>query len=466
MIREEIPEAPEHEKKAVTASAIKQIFEENKIKGDASVASLPAARSINRTVTMPLTDDAKIKQTLKFKIEPQIPYPIDQVICDGILIRKLSDSTEMLAIAVVKEPISDKVKTLEMAGVNPQTLILDALALADFYINPLDFSSDRVTALLIMDGRDSFLGFFQGDRLIGYRNLSPTAADGQWTTDKLVKELQRSIVGFQSSSEEMNEVGALCLAGHVPESLHKALQESFRELPVRIVEFNERKLVEIPPDSLHSADDFKLAIALAHAGLKESPNHINLRQEEFAPPSIISQMKPTLILTAAMLVVMVLAWFGNLQAQIYGQARRLNDLNDEIMEIFADTLPGISSPSVAENKIKEEQEKFRALRNYSSEYISPLEVLAEIVDSVPSDEKLALSEMHISDNVVRLRGTVDSFDDIDVFKTRVENSLLLSDVKIESAAKAEKGEKVTFRIRAQVGRESKSDGEAQPEDTA
>ena len=69
-------------------------------------------------------------QTLKFQIEPQIPYPIEQVICDGMVIRKLDDGTEMLAIAVTKELISAKLQAFEMADVSPQILTLDALALA------------------------------------------------------------------------------------------------------------------------------------------------------------------------------------------------------------------------------------------------------------------------------------------------------------------------------------------------
>lgn len=461
LIGEDIPEVPEHERTALTASIIKRIFNEHGLKGEVCVTCLPASQSINRTVTIPLTDDAKIRQTLKFQIEPQIPYPIEQVISDGMVIRKLDDGTEMLAIAVTKELISAELQALEMADVSPQILTLDALTLADFYINPLDFTPDRVTALLLVNSENTFLGFFVGERLIGYRNLDGMAQNGEGAAEKLARELQRSIVGFQPSMGGLNEVGVLCVAGQRTGLLHKVLQQTFREFPVRMVEYNEKTLVEIPPDFLDAADNYGLAIALAYSGLQTSANAINLRQEEFAPPSLISQVKPSIVFSTAVLVIMALAWFGHARAQIYYRSKHLKVLNEEMLQIFADTLPGTRSPSVAEDKIKEEQEKFKSLRNYSSEYVSPLEVLAELAGSIPPGTNLVLSELYISENVARLRGTVDSFDDIDIFKNKVENSPLLSSVKIESAAKAERGEKVSFRIRAQIGREANPNANSQ-----
>ncbi len=441
LIGEDIPEVPEHERALVTASIIKRIFNEHGLKGEVCVTCLPVSRSINRTVTIPLTDDARIRQTLKFQIEPQIPYPIEQVICDGMVIRKLDDGTEMLAIAVTKELISAKLQAFEMADVSPQILTLDALALADFYINPLDFASDRVTALLLVNTENSFLGFFVGERLIGYRNLDGMADHGQGAAEKLAKELQRSIVGFQPSMGGLNEVGVLCIAGQKSDLIHPVLQHTFREFPVRRIEYNERRLIEVPADLLDTADNYRLAIALAYSGLRASAHAINLRQEEFAPPSLISQVKASIAFSAALFVIMALAWFGHARAQIHYRSKELKALNEEM-------------PSVAENKIKDAQELFKSLGNYSSEYVSPLEVLADLAASMPPGANLALSELHIAEKVARLRGTVNSFDDINIFKNNVEHSPLLSNAKIESAAKAEKGEKVSFRIRAEIKRET------------
>lgn len=452
LIEREFPEAPEQETKAVAAETIRQAFRENGLDGSTCVICLPASKSINRVVSMPLTDPAKIRQTLRFQIEPQIPYPIDKVISDYVTIRKLDDGTEILAIAVAKEPIAERLQVLETTGVDPQILTLDALALADFYINPFDFSSDKITALLIANSESSFLGFFIGERLIGYRNLDGMPPDDENATAKMIKELRRSLVAFESSASESNEIGALCVAGPSAKTLWGVLQESFREIPVRNVEFNERMLVEIPPAFSEVAEEYELAIALAHAGLEAPANEVNFRREEYAPAPVLSRLKPNIMFSLAVLALMVVAWFGNVQAQIFSKSHEKKILNEEVMKIFADTLPGVKSPTVAKEKIKQEQEKFESLKNYSSEYVSPLEILAEVAKSKPGENTFALSDLAISDGSLRLTGVVDSFADIGVFEKQIEDSPLLSDVKqIGRAKKVEEG--INFRISAHIGME-------------
>ena len=132
-----------------------------------------------------------------------------------------------------------------------------------------------------------------------------------------------------------------------------------------------------------------------------------------------------------MLAVALVAWLASVQAQIHAQSNQMKALNGEMLKIFAETMPGIKSAAAAEKRIKLEQEKFKSLKNYSSEYVSALEVLAEIAKSVPEKTNLMLNDFVSSDNVLRMTGTVDSFDDIDAFKKRIEGSPLFSGVKIE-----------------------------------
>ncbi len=462
LIEREIPQTSGQEAKAATASVIRQMFEESGLDGDTSVACLPASASINRTLATPITDPGKLRQTLKFQIEPQIPYPIEQVVSDYVAMRETDAGAELLAIAVTKNLISERLQLFEMAGVDPQVITLDALALADFYMNPFDFSPDKATALLHVDSSGSFLGFFSGEKLLGYRNLDGMSPGDEQAAKKMVKEIQRSLFSFQSSVSA--EVGTLCIAGTGADNMRKILQGSLRDFPVRTVGFNEGTLAEIPPPLLDRADDFRLAIALARVGLGTSANEVNFRREEYAPLSPLSRVKSNIYFSLVVLAVALVAWFGSVAAEIRQESRQLESLNREMLKIFADTLPGINSPEVAEQRVKEEQDKFKSLRNYSSTYVSPLNVLSEVTASIPDKKNLALNDLAISDNVLRMTGEVDSFDDINIFNGRLEKSPLLYEVKIDSATKAEKGEKVNFRIRARIRNEFQSDAGARTGD--
>ncbi len=451
LIETVIPEADEQEKQGLIASIIRQAFKENGLSGATCAACLPASVSINRPFSTPLVDPAKITQTLKFQIEPQIPYPIDRVISDYITVRKTSDGTDILAIAVTKDPLAERLRVLAEAGVDPQMLTLDALAMADFYMNQFDFSSDKTTALLLADRESSFLGFFIGNALIGYRNLDGISPDNEEEAKRVVKEVARSFVSFQPAAAADAEIGTLCIAGTGVGTLWKVAQESFRDFPVRTVEFNESMLADIPPQFSERAEACRLAIALAHAGLGDSANPINFRREEFSPVSVFSRLKSNIFFSLVVLAVALIAWFGSVLAQIHSQQKQMESLNKQMLDIFGDTLPGIKKPAVAEQKIKEEQEQFKSLKHYSSEYVAPLNILAEVTAGMPDNKSIVMSDLAISDNVLRMTGVADSFDDINSFKDRLEESSLLSAVEIVSATQAKKENKKNFRIRAQIG---------------
>jgi type II secretory pathway component PulL len=455
LLEKEIPPSDDDEAEGA-AEAIRAAMVEAGADDSACVACLPAASSINRLLSVPITDSAKIRQTLKFQLEPQIPYPVDQVISDFMAIRELEEGAEILAIAVTKESVSQRLQPLQSAGVDTQIITLDALALADFYITPFDFSEERVTAMLLVGAESSFLGFFVGEALIGYRSLSGLGTSDEGAVNGIAKELRRSLVGFQSSLDEGAEIGTLCVGGPHGVLLREYLSEEFREMPIRTVEFNERNLAEIPPDLSGLAEEFRLAIALARAGLETSAHTVNFMQEEYAPPSAFSRLLPHIKFSLAVLAIVFVAWFTGVWTQIYSQTRQLKTIREEMTGIFANTLPGITSADDAEQSVEDLRNTFRALRNYSAEYISPLVVLNEVFAcAAPEGERLVLDEMKISGDQLIINGAADSFNNIDSFKKRIEDSSLFSDVDEKSRGN-QRQEKLQFRFTANIAREPAS----------
>jgi Tfp pilus assembly protein PilN len=308
-----------------------------------------------------------------------------------------------------------------------------------------------VTALLRLDSDGAILAFFRGDKLIGYRNFQGAPVD-EAAEKKVAKEIHRTMLAHQASEGASGEIGAICVTGPNADKFRSLLQERFADIPFRVIGFNDNSVVDIPPFLLAGAEQCQLAIALAHAGLGNGKNQVNFRQEEFAPVSLLSRLKPNIYFSLGVLAVALTAWFASVSFSNRYQTRQLEALNQEMVQAFADTLPTVKSPEDVQRKIREEQEKFRLLKRYSSDYVAPLDALAEVTAGIPEGKPVALSDFGISDNTLRISGEVESFDDINLFKSNLDNSALLADVKIESATKAEKTNKITFRIKAQVGR--------------
>lgn len=451
LIEKQMPESTPEEVKDLSAAIIREAFVENDLNGDTCVIALPASATINRQMLSPVSDSTKIRQTLKFQMEPQIPYPVDQVVADFIPLRKTTEGTEILAIAVTKDVISERLEVLRKADIDPQIATIDFLAIADFYMNPFDFSEEKSTALLCLQYDHSFLGFFSGEKLIGYRNFEGVPLGDNPAEQRMLKEIHRSLLAYQSSGQTGGELGTICITGPNADKFKGLLQERFPELPVKVLEFNENGLVEIPPYLMASAEDCHLAIALAHVGQGAVKNPTNFRQEEYAPASLLSRVRPNIYFSIALLIIALIAWFTSIVTSNRYQARQLDSLKSETIKAFADTLPTVKSPDDVQQKIRQEQEKFKLLKAYSSDYVPPLDVLAEVTANIPQGKTVVLNDLAISDNTLRMTGEADSFDDINLFRDYLDRSPLLTEAKIESANKADKSNKITFRIKANVG---------------
>ena len=108
-------------------------------------------------------------------------------------------------------------------------------------------------------------------------------------------------------------------------------------------------------------------------------------------------------------------------------------------------------------QVNDLKKTFESLKNYSSEYVSPLDALREVDACARATKKnLLLKDMTISKNELAMRGIADSFDDIDAFKKRIEQSALFSNVTEGTPGKMQKSNKVSFGFKVTIARESAS----------
>ena len=84
-----------------TAQALSELLSAHAIKPTHVVSAIPAQATFVRNLPLPFRDPRKIREVLKFEIEPHIPYPVEDVIVDFAKIRNLdTGGCEVLAVAV------------------------------------------------------------------------------------------------------------------------------------------------------------------------------------------------------------------------------------------------------------------------------------------------------------------------------------------------------------------------------
>jgi type IV pilus assembly protein PilM len=140
-------EQPVPARTAMTA-AMKSLVKLSKLKGGRFAAlSLSGETMIIKKISMPVTNQKELRQTLALEAEQYIPYPINEVIIDGHILSTDDRYGQMsvLLVAARKEVVNNYIQAISLTKLLKPTVIdVDALALYNAYDYVYPESRDNV----------------------------------------------------------------------------------------------------------------------------------------------------------------------------------------------------------------------------------------------------------------------------------------------------------------------------------
>ncbi|MBP5285190.1 MAG: type IV pilus assembly protein PilM [Kiritimatiellae bacterium] len=317
---------------AVLAPAIMEIVRERGIRPGDALISVPGQMVFPRFADIPAAGGSeRFEQMVRYEIEQNIPFPIDEMICDRQIVGETEAGDKSVMIVAAKADQMEEISAAaKSAGFLPEVIDVAPIAATNLLkrLHPQDENCSvildigaKTTSLVIVDGNRLYtrsipvagnmitkeicqaLGcdFAEGERLkreIGYVALGGTVEDEDETRDRVSKacrtvmarlhaEVSRS-VNFYRSQQGGAAPQKLYLAGgsSVLPQLDGFLAEN---LQIEVEYLNPFDLIEIGPkidrDALE-ADAAQLvpvaALALRAAG--EAAFAINL-----VPASIVNE---------------------------------------------------------------------------------------------------------------------------------------------------------------------------------
>lgn len=159
------------------ASTIQQLTSNLKIKTKKTVASVSGHPVIIKKITMPLTTDEELEESIRFEAEQYIPFDLEEVNIDFQILdvqEEKTDQMNVMLVAAKKVMIDEYTKLLSDAGLKPIILDIDVFALENaFEINYtmeenqnvalVDTGASTINVNITKDGisvftRDIFLG--------------------------------------------------------------------------------------------------------------------------------------------------------------------------------------------------------------------------------------------------------------------------------------------------------------------
>jgi type IV pilus assembly protein PilM len=220
--------------------SIQQLLANLKVKTRDAVASVSGHPVIIKKISMPQATDEELEESIKFEAEQYIPFDLDEVNIDYQILaveEGKSDHMSVMLVAAKKVMISDYVKLLTDAGLNPVILDIDVFALENAFetnyqneepqaVALIDIGASTININIIKEGlsaftRDIFLGgnqitediqkhfgisFEEAETLKTSGDINNPEFGGKEIVkkvcDSMVSEIQKSLEFYSSTTYE------------------------------------------------------------------------------------------------------------------------------------------------------------------------------------------------------------------------------------------------------------------------
>ncbi|MCX7846736.1 MAG: pilus assembly protein PilM [bacterium] len=349
-------EAEAGEWRAAAVKALKELWAQQGIPEGAVAVTAPTAHTLIRALKVAT---AKLDQQLTEEAKQQLPFPLEQLDWEAVVVGTEGDQTHVSLAAIKKEITAELLGMLEESGIRVERIESGALALANVALHaqggscgtPVGILSLGATAanLTIVDGKKVWMrtlpvagsavvaGLAKGlniteaaarDELMGNLNLaeqveneSDAVKNVRATMMRLVMEITRSLTFYKSQlngerPQKLLLTGGYSRIGGLREFLADRLKMPVEEFEVfEKVGGGERGEAMLYGEAVGSA--------LAAAGL--AVYQLNLMPKEIVAQRELDRKKPYVIAAAAILMLT----FAGLYVLAQGEKSRLEKVAKE-----------------------------------------------------------------------------------------------------------------------------------------
>jgi Tfp pilus assembly PilM family ATPase len=423
-------------------------------KPDIVISALPADMVARRLLELPFRDRRKLEQVVPFALEEHLPFPVEDAVVSFVAVGSDGDNTLVIAAFARKDDVRRHVDLLAGAGLDPKTVTLSTLALAQLLSCArngreashllLDIDSDS-TSMVLIDARGTpraIRTLAAGiDHATGAEALSRPAASA------ILGAVRQTLLAHASDHEQPDLVlaGPGAAVPGIGSRIGEALSLTVRSLD----EF------EYPaPLTAARREPLRFAACMAML-LAEAPGKraevLNFRRGEFAFRGRTSDLAPFrtpgILAIAALCFALVHLGFG-----VSSNLRSLSALNAQIVAAARPALGPVSA-SDAQTKLMANvstmEHKLKMMGGGTGRG-SPLDTLLEVSRTIPARIPVQVEDLVVDDSGLKLQGHADSFAAVDQVKRALDNSTYFSNIQVDHAAAGGKSGKVDFRLSATV----------------
>jgi general secretion pathway protein L len=468
------------------AQALSELLSAHAIKPTHLVSTIPAQATFVRNLLLPFRDPRKIREVLKFEIEPHIPYPVEDVIVDFAKIRNIDTSAcEVLAVAVPKKVMAEHLHILELAGLSPEVVDWEVFAELNGYLawrpspesHPVvlvNLGASKTTVKIVQEGSIRFTrsivrgGNALTDSIRQRLSLTSAQAEALKLSDRdrdrasiaesiatflgmLTKEIDHTLLAYSTRADErpVQEIVLLGGGAGLPEVV--PFFEAHYGLPTTLFDLDQR-LFPPSPMSLQPQAGLVMPVALglARRQLGRRSLGLDFRQEEFALRKSYDEVRGQLLSLGGMVALLVGLSLFDLYYHLRTKETQYATLQHQVESIFRETFPETRRVSnavgQAQERLREIETNLRGVGSLSGPQGSALEMLRELAVRTPQGLQVKLTDLTISTEGISISGETQSFDGVDSLKKAYASSPYFDEVKVSQARAGTSGKGVEFKV--------------------
>ncbi len=157
------------------AGIIRDLFQAEKIKEKNVALSTGGHSVVVKTISTAKVPDEQLHKNIRAEAEQYIPYDIDDVNIDYQILGDSEYSAEqmnVLLVAVRQDLVDEYVSLIQMAGLNPVIIDVDAFALQNIYEILPDVDHGRITLLLDVGASKTSVNILQNNNSMMMRDMT------------------------------------------------------------------------------------------------------------------------------------------------------------------------------------------------------------------------------------------------------------------------------------------------------
>ncbi|MBN2686610.1 MAG: PilN domain-containing protein [Deltaproteobacteria bacterium] len=452
-------------------SALKELLDGNTAPGSVCITSLAARYCSFRTVLLPFTGKKKILQTIPYELEPLLPFAVDDVVIDYLVIDQ-TDQSNLFTAAVPTAHITDLVGMLRENHHEALIIDIDAVPVALKLMSAvmpgeygllLDRGSRDTTAVIFTNEKILHVRhYFQGSDTLLDETGSGTearAAESDAVRSEAYRKFLRDVgntlnlLGLRGDLD--GNLGTVYLTGSgADDSLLKQETAAFFSVPAEPVDLSTIGTVRFTGETEQQWNPLTMnrALALATRGIKKAAG-FNYAVGAFEPQRKYDILKKNVKSVAAVLITVAVLFGIDLFMDYRCDRIYVQQMKSAIRTIFTETMPGVTrvvDPLQQMRTALNEMRKTASGMSHIGSGPTVLDILNAISQQIPPWTDLLITSFTINGPIVEIKGETDNFNTVDAIKNALDKSTLFANVKISSANLMKKGSRVGFDVRMDV----------------